>query len=219
VPTVARPLQTSIVFKEGSTVLLGGAKIPKGTLCNKEWNVEFSARNGAGYAKPYVTTTAYLLNPAGCTATPATGVRVFVTPTFGSGTSELLKGTGGRRMQPGMPAVACLPAFALHTCGTRLAMPLAGPFGCKAIPAALQTSLKQWLATKAGVAIDKVSMAPCTEIPAKPPGAACWWLAALRLGAVRICLFGAAAALICNEHCCCARSPAHLPGPAFAAPI
>ncbi|KAI7840605.1 hypothetical protein COHA_005755 [Chlorella ohadii] len=129
--TVETSVSTSIVFKEGSTVLLGGAKIPKGTLCNKKWKVEFSARNGAGYAKPYVTTTAYLLNPAGCTATPATGVRVFVTPVFSSGSS---------------------------------------PFGCKAIPAALQTSLRQWLATKAGVAIDKVSMAPCTEIPAKPPG-------------------------------------------------
>ena len=75
-------LQTSVVFKETSTVLLGGAWIPKGTLCNKKWKIEFSAKNGAGYATTYTTTAAYLVKPAGCPSAVVTGVRVFVVPYF-----------------------------------------------------------------------------------------------------------------------------------------
>jgi len=61
---------------------VGGAKIPKGMLCNKKWKVEFSARNGAGYATTHTTTAAYLVNPAGCATAALNGVRVFVVPNY-----------------------------------------------------------------------------------------------------------------------------------------
>lgn len=50
-------------FQEGTTALLGGAKLPAGGLCARVFRVQFSAKNAAGYGA-VVTTSATFNMPA-----------------------------------------------------------------------------------------------------------------------------------------------------------
>lgn len=56
-----RTPQTSVVFKEGVTALLVAGTLPVGGLCGRTFNVQFAAKNGAGYSTTYTTTATYAM--------------------------------------------------------------------------------------------------------------------------------------------------------------
>lgn len=53
--------QAAVVFQEGVTTLLGGAKLPASGLCGRSFKVQFSARNGAGYSTTVTTSATYIM--------------------------------------------------------------------------------------------------------------------------------------------------------------